>query len=68
MVIVYKHVKSLLKRRKDLQIKMGKWRKRGTVPVESENCVQVPHGGSQSFKDGTLSANVGLPFIKIPLI
>jgi hypothetical protein len=22
--------------------KWGKWRKVGTVPVESENCVQVP--------------------------
>ncbi len=46
----------------------GKRRKRGTVHVESENCVQVPHGGSQSCKVGTLSANVGMPFIMIPLI
>jgi hypothetical protein len=47
---------------------LGNWRKGGTVPVESENCVQVQHGGSQSSKVGTLSANVGLPFIIIPLI
>ncbi len=68
MVIEYKHVKNLLKRERDLQIKMGKWRKRGTVPVESENCVQVPTWRFPIIKVGTFSASVGLPFIIIPLI
>ena len=61
-------LKAYSKGERTYKSKWEKWRKRGTVPVESENCVQVPHGGSQSFKVGTLSANVGMPFIKIPLI
>ncbi len=46
MVIDTNMLKNLLKRRKDLYSKWGKWRKVGTVPVESENCVQVPGAGS----------------------
>ncbi len=64
----YKHVKNLLKRERDLQIKRGKRRKKGTVPVESEYCVQVPTWRFPIFKLRTLSVNVGFPFIIIPLI
>jgi hypothetical protein len=61
-------LKAYSKGERTYKSKGEKGEKRGTVPVESENCVQVPHGGSQSFKVGTLSANVGMPFIIVPLI
>jgi hypothetical protein len=61
-------LKAYSKGERTYKSKWGKWRKRGTVPVESENCVRVPTWRFPIFKVGTLSASVGLPFIIIPLI
>jgi hypothetical protein len=39
-------LKTYSKGKETYKSKRGKREEKGTVPVESENCVQVPHGGS----------------------
>jgi hypothetical protein len=61
-------LKTYSKGKETYKSKWGKWRKKGTVPVESDNCVQVPTWRFLIFKVRTLSANVGMPFIIVPTI
>ena len=60
--------KTYSKGKETYKSKREKMEEKGTIPVESENSVQVPTWRFLIFKLRTLSANVGLLFIIVPLI
>ncbi len=52
-------LKTYSKGKKTYKSKREKWRKKGTLPVESENCVQVPNKCVTSLHTTLM---LGLPF------